>query len=296
MREGARVIAPLLAFGEDSDRARVLGSPPTRAVVHGNRPVDEPRDLPHRWGGGVVWPADLGSGEKRGVAGGRGPWIHGVCESVIPSGARCAGTSDCADSCRAPEESSRGRGEARRPPPRLGRESLRRAACAHRGSAMRPASPRGGGPYCRAGFYGGSARFAARDRGGRAGRRGAGLSAGRARFLGSPAGDGVADATAHRAPLGMTDRRVWSGFQGSAIRGGALAADPPAVSYPAVPCNLSPVPFFSYSFEKRAGAGALPRAGTPRRKCSSRRRRRAQARSLCAAPISTRNIRSRPVR
>jgi len=39
------------------------------------------------------------------------------------------------DTCRAPEESSRGRGQVRREPRNCGHESSRRAACAHRCSA-----------------------------------------------------------------------------------------------------------------------------------------------------------------
>jgi hypothetical protein len=85
--------------------------------------------------------------------------------------------------CRAPEESSRGRSKPGRAPPSLGYESPRRAACAHRCSAREPAWRATADHTAEPGFYSGSARRAARARGGQAGRRDAGLSAKQSRFL-----------------------------------------------------------------------------------------------------------------
>ena len=143
---------------------------PSRAVVHGNRPVDKPRDLPHRWGGDL-WPAGGGSNEKHIVAGAgtsdlppyanlsgavdrrevhRGrPVLRSPSprEIIIPSGAQCASAAAAtmrAGPLRNPAEA------AARPVVRLPASATptpRRAACAHRCSAMGLASSRDGGPY-----------------------------------------------------------------------------------------------------------------------------------------------------
>ncbi len=112
-----------------------------------------------------------------------------------PMSSRCVGEI----LCRAPEESSRGPSQARRAPPRLSLESPRRAACAHRGSARRPATRASAGHAARLAF---TAEAHAARRGIEAGRsvgRAAGLSAGRGRFLGGPPGIGV-DAVPARGP------------------------------------------------------------------------------------------------
>jgi hypothetical protein len=120
---------------------------------------------------------------------------------VIPSGARCAMSRVHAESCRAPEESSRGPSEARRAPPRLGLESPRRAACAHRCSARGLAISHHR-RQCRGGrFYGGGARCAARARCGRDGGEGDGPGCGRGWIPREPArlirrrGSGAAGST-----------------------------------------------------------------------------------------------------